>query len=184
MGSDFNRTKGIPHFQIISIHAARVGSDCSVLLHNKQAALFHSPLPVWAATYSEVIGNAKRMDFNPRCPCGQRLTMDLLKKGLEEFQSTLPVWAATRGVYVTQMPAFISIHAARVGSDRKKWWDSLPVEISIHAARVGSDFRQVPTIPRQIFQSTLPVWAATRSLRYRAAVAMSISIHAARVGSD
>ena len=118
MGSDFNRTKGIPHFQIISIHAARVGSDCSVLLHNKQAALFQSTLPVWAATYSEVIGNAKRMDFNPRCPCGQRLTMDLLKKGLEEFQSTLPVWAAT--CYNDNSAKFqsISIHAARVGSDR------------------------------------------------------------------
>ena len=61
--------------------------------------------------------------------------MDLLKKGLEEFQSTLPVWAATRGVYVTQMPAFISIHAARVGSDR--------------------------AICLILFQSTLPVWAAT-----------------------
>ena len=62
-------------------------------------------------------------DFNPRCPCGQRLEQ-----------------------YAWDDKANISIHAARVGSDY--WDDSIIVD-------------------KDVFQSTLPVWAATLYHRFK-----------------
>ena len=57
--------------------------------------------------------------------------------------------------------------------------------ISIHAPRVGSDPEIYPTNHRlEIFQSTLPVWGATRYAGKTGKVNDKISIHAPRVGSD
>ena len=110
-------------------------------------------------------GNAPVRDFNPRSPSGLRqnaLAVNTLvakhfnprsPSGLRQvcrsasccflriFQSTQPEWAATRG----QAPHFgyrlvISIHAARVGCDSGKLFQSKALWISIHAARVGCDF--------------------------------------------
>ena len=94
VGSDFIRffrTQAWP----ISIHAPRVGSDVLRQLQLIQAKGFQSTLPVWGATpiqQSLIPGTA---DFNPRSPCGERLTtkQTTLRKFL--FQSTLPVWGAT-----------------------------------------------------------------------------------------
>ena len=83
------------------------------------------------------------------------------------FQSTLPVWGATKdGVKVIQVQR-ISIHAPRVGSDPGSGQERL----------VESDFN--PRSPcgerpdkrdqisgRNLFQSTLPVWGATKDCRY------------------
>ena len=56
--------------------------------------------------------------------------------------------------------------------------------ISIHAPRVGSDEGAARArAPDGRFQSTLPVWGATRRVR-RAGAPWLISIHAPRVGSD
>ncbi len=103
------------------------------------------------------------------------------------FQSTLPVWGATSGRRESGRSAAISIHAPRVGSDRRENADSRKTPISIHAPRVGSDEETVfetensvafqstlPVwgatsqseafvVPQQVFQSTLPVWGATRT---------------------
>ena len=101
----------------------------------------------------------------------------------------------------------ISIHAPRGGSDEKRKQEQriYPL-ISIHAPRVGSDpamgQQQTGVLhfnPRSpcgerlqnttrdiidaIFQSTLPVWGATRAV-FRGRVRTDISIHAPRVGSD
>ena len=128
--------------QGISIHAPRVGCDI--------------PLPtLWPS----------RSNFNPRTPCGVRRAAENEDVQLSE----------------------ISIHAPRVGCDLI---DELHLEfnslISIHAPRVGCDappFLRYPTIPyfnprtpcgvrphdgssvarkRVEFQSTHPVWGATR----------------------
>ena len=122
---------------------------------------FQSTLPVWGATL---------------------LPLNLLN--LLRFQSTLPVWGATRSKRWADRMLLISIHAPRVGSDKKAWeeWHNYhhfnprspcgerltnlwavpgSNSISIHAPRVGSD-------------STIPPLD-----RYCA-----ISIHAPRVGSD
>ena len=104
-----------------------------------------------------------------------------------KFQSTLPVWAATINSQVDfETDSIISIHAARVGSDICQEVEQDQTQaISIHAARVGSDRMTSPNmtvaqiisihaarvgsdtagrygvIDVAIFQSTLPVWAAT-----------------------
>ena len=59
----------------------------------------------------------------------------------------------------------ISIHAPRVGSDRSDQGRRRGLDpISIHAPRVGSDLT-LPYLVMSVspFQSTLPVWGATRS---------------------
>ena len=57
---------------LISIHAPRVGSDCTPALGCAGTATFQSTLPVWGATI-----------------------MDWKQIDIETFQSTLPVWGAT-----------------------------------------------------------------------------------------
>ena len=169
----------------ISIHAARVGSDKKRTDAQILRKLFQSTLPVWAATFGFINLAHPSPYFNPRCPCGQR---------------QFCVACAT-------LSTCISIHAARVGSDHKCPYQIKVSVISIHAARVGSDdihtgngsnqslfqstlpvwaatFLPACLLPRgNIFQSTLPVWAATGILDALNRLDL-ISIHAARVGSD
>ena len=79
---------------------------------------FQSTLPVWGATYPPQrfilysmisihaprvgsdqgfrIGFLTKRNFNPRSPCGERLSIARGGKGIYQFQSTLPVWGATR----------------------------------------------------------------------------------------
>ena len=56
----------------ISIHAPRVGSDKAFQCVQ-----------------------VRRLDFNPRSPCGERLYMGIALTQVVLFQSTLPVWGAT-----------------------------------------------------------------------------------------
>ena len=108
----------------------------------------------------------------------------------------------------------ISIHAPRVGSDMDANIGKSSWNISIHAPRVGSDVIFIHVSPSKAeFQSTLPVWGATKyPLKYSYAYLFQstlpvwgatliskdcntssgyfnprsphISIHAPRVGSD
>ena len=58
------------------------------------------------------------------------------------------------------------------------------IRISIHAPRVGRDNGATEVhLGRRGFQSTRPVWGATRSNREMDAF-VTISIHAPRVGRD
>ena len=84
------------------------------------------------------------------------------------FQSTLPVWGATIIIFSTNPPDEISIHAPRVGSDPT----SQPTTAAIANFNPRSPCGERPGIlvicyhPGE-FQSTLPVWGATRNT-YRA----------------
>ena len=124
------------------------------------------------------------------------------------FQSTHPVWGATRGLFLSTSNVSISIHAPRVGCDGLESRRlSPPIPISIHAPRVGCDLHsQVVKAINEQFQSTHPVWGATKSTcrhlflspyfnpRTPCGVRRSsmladmgsgkISIHAPRVGCD
>ena len=95
VGSDDHAHAPGKHHPAISIHAPRVGSDAGAMTAVMERAKFQSTLPVWGAT--EGGGNAGEdgSDFNPRSPCGERLTVGSCMSGL----------------------ASISIHAPRVGSD-------------------------------------------------------------------
>ena len=169
----------------ISIHAPRMGSDPHGWSRQNPRTIFQSTLPVWGATTRQEAGGAvdgisihaprmgsdrtcsgrapRRKHFNPRSPYGER----------------------PQGRPARNQGHGISIHAPRMGSDgiaRTAWPQE---EISIHAPRMGSDTsasafanrtgyfnprspygeRRQDTgavIEAKIFQSTLPVWGATR----------------------
>ena len=154
--------KRLCELPIISIHAPRVGSDPAGRSPSTREMKFQSTLPVWGATGR--IGSPFPIwtYFNPRSPCGERLSDNNLTDALVEFQSTLPVWGATYNWSGYWRAPAISIHAPRVGSDcRSKAHHCLgnyfnprspcgerpaspPLQrpswgISIHAPRVGSD---------------------------------------------
>ena len=132
--------RDIPHGEAISIHAPRVGRD-----RRRAHRLF------W------------RHDFNPRAPCGARLGNPQLSDTVLAFQSTRPVWGATSPIVLRRVRAGISIHAPRVGRDR---WSSPTAKRRIYfnprapcgARRARQDSEEA--LP--IFQSTRPVWGATR----------------------
>ena len=73
---------------------------------------------MWGATPSRIIPPPPSVNFNPRAPCGARLQTDAVRRGFQQ----------------------ISIHAPRVGRDRRQ--------------------RRIITTSRP-FQSTRPVWGAT-----------------------
>ena len=108
---------GTSLLHLISIHAAHTGSDEDEIRAQMQHYIFQSTLPIRAATRGDIdksfyadisihaahtgsdikAQNFKRMcvNFNPRCPYGQRL-IDLTAETKQAvFQSTLPIRAAT-----------------------------------------------------------------------------------------
>ena len=123
---------------------------------------FQSTPPVWGATCLSCEVFPRRLDFNPRPPCGERPPYVIFCSGKSDFnprppcgerlcsvdsktpagifQSTPPVWGATRICFQFQLEEYISIHAPRVGSDYEGMSNNQLKIISIHAPRVGSDF--------------------------------------------
>ena len=100
--------------------------------------------------------------FNPRSPCGERHGVFLLRNPSRLFQSTLPVWGAT--VLLLKVLRFLLLFQSTLpvwGATRSRAWADRMLLISIHAPRVGSD------------PSEANVGLYT-----------DISIHAPRVGSD
>ena len=139
---------------------------------------------MWGATPHLIICAAGATYFNPRSPCGERPERRENKWPVSYFNPRSP--CGERRVS--------GVHPGDLRG------------ISIHAPRVGSDYEQATKELRTlIFQSTLPVWGATkrnvngfrngyfnprspcgerRDLSSLDAAAASISIHAPRVGSD
>ena len=103
----------------ISIHAPRVGCDIRPSPRAGPTGKFQSTHPVWGATLQHGLTHGRQRDFNPRTPCGVRLPVPGAPQTYER----------------------ISIHAPRVGCDRKRPGD--------HRRSSG-------------FQSTHPVWGATQ----------------------
>ena len=124
------------------------------------------------------------------------------------FQSTLPVWGATHSSVSQPSLVIISIHAPRVGSDIVDmiWVTIVPMHFNPRSPcgerPLGIRYSTYPLSdfnprspcgerhdalgwkPRQpTFQSTLPVWGATKLHKYLIRY-WHISIHAPRVGSD
>ena len=194
---------------MISIHAPRVGSDdiaeqcyniaklnfnprspcgerpSDTTVSGRQSSRFQSTLPVWGATHisfgyrqgglisihaprvgSDAVGKQRlRLDrnFNPRSPCGER----------------------PAGGGAAAHKESISIHAPRVGSD-VNWDNGQRIANRNFNPRSPCGERQaILTSLRAmvIFQSTLPVWGATKD-KDNLVGAINISIHAPRVGSD
>ena len=170
------------------------------------APLFQSTRPVWGATASHLTRRSSRRisihaprvgrdrlraqknlccgHFNPRAPCGARRRARLKNRLRHLFQSTRPVWGATWPGRCARQQHPISIHAPRVGRDKKKGPTPQGKTISIHAPRVGRDLPpRGGGERRKKFQSTRPVWGATMCFSITRGKHI-ISIHAPRVGRD
>ncbi len=145
--------------------------------------MFQSTRPVWDATqrtaYTGYGGG-----FNPRVPCGTRPIAADDDISPYMFQSTRPVWDATLNRWKILIPNSVSIHASRVGRDRKNT-TSLGVIKSFNprvpcGTRPYGEVHHRHQIP---FQSTRPVWDATLAVS-GLTQDWVVSIHASRVGRD
>ncbi len=156
-------SQAIPLRQV-SIHASRVGGDRIASALSCISRQFQSTPPVWEATNwsdADELGNvvsihasrvggdsmalyrwARMTCFNPRLPCGRR----------HDAQYQQPAQG-------------VSIHASRVGGDICRRSNRNACHVSIHASRVGGDKRRKYCSPPGVFQSTPPVWEATRVQR-------------------
>ena len=146
----------------ISIHAPRVGSDYD----NDMRIWFcddfnpRSPCGERLTRDSHIIAPSY---FNPRSPCGERRLIGAMTIHLMQFQSTLPVWGATFWAMNSKTYALL-------------FQSTLPVW--------GATEKPGKPLPEPSpFQSTLPVWGATKQVRLQE-LRPYISIHAPRVGSD
>ena len=87
----------------------------------------------------EVSGHFIRY-FNPRAPCGARLSVDSGPSFASEFQSTRPMRGATLVLGSIAAWERISIHAPHAGRDeRRNYQNSGSRTISIHAPHAGRD---------------------------------------------
>ena len=102
----------------ISIHAPLAGSDLLRLGEIHVPPLFQSTLPLRGATHRQSHNGWSRWYFNPRSPCGERLSCAVVRFGESD----------------------ISIHAPLAGSDpMAKFLIGDGAGISIHAPLAGSD---------------------------------------------
>ena len=152
-----------PKHSRISIHAPRVGCDTS------RAAMS------WTAT-----------NFNPRTPCGVRPTVAPAAKTATAISIHAPRVGCdgqAKGVddaggnFNPRTPCGVRLQLLDVGGHH--------IVISIHAPRVGCDgIERAWESVNAVFQSTHPVWGATRAWPPREIISLGISIHAPRVGCD
>ena len=168
----------------ISIHAPRVGRDHSL---RKLAVLLAISIhaPRVGRDTPACRQRPKRMNFNPRAPCGARLTLTDVDYSSVGFQSTRPVWGATCCILCIFIQFLNFNPRAPCGARLSgRVCNTLPRGISIHAPRVGrddpngkKDHHQQHFNPRapcgarqtaqsgidvaNLFQSTRPVWGAT-----------------------
>ena len=191
----------------VSIHAPRVGCDRSWTNKETGQREFQSTHPVWGATGGQDDPPRILRGFNPRTPCGVRLTVNGSVSPGTKFQSTHPVWGATFRAYVHRAPiplfqsthpvwgatsacssliliACVSIHAPRVGCDTMPHRYPQRYSVSIHAPRVGCDFVKVfPPAVRQRFNPRTPC-GVRLDTRDSCCFSVDVSIHAPRVGCD
>ena len=128
----------------ISIHAPRVGGDRGWRRPGAGKRRFQSTLPVWGATPDRSLCGEAHCYFNPRSPCGGRLREHIVDIAILS----------------------ISIHAPRVGGDglRSPSGPS-PLHFNPRSPCGGRLVTFVFCLISKLFQSTLPVWGATTSVR-------------------
>ena len=102
---------------IISTHAPRTGSDMYDAIKAYPGKVFQPTLPARGATCRLIGTRPNTSNFNPRSPHGER----------RRFSS------------LSLSPMYISTHAPRTGSDRRRPRVPLGTQISTHAPRTGSD---------------------------------------------
>ena len=174
----------------ISIHAPRVGSDRpNDLLHGLILVIsIHAPRV--GSDQAEVAERTRKINFNPRSPCGERRLAGSDGKLIVEFQSTLPVWGATGdhllhpgpAGFQSTLPVWGATKCRQSRSRETRFQSTLPVwgATSDLCAFLPTQYNFNPRSPCgerrsssfssfcvQPFQSTLPVWGATMISRRR-----------------
>ena len=129
----------------ISIHAPRAGRDRDNGRRRKDGAAIsiHAPR---AGRDAALIGwGVYIRNFNPRAPCGARLSPIFMFSFPPDFNPRAPCGARPAGTGYRQRYLLISIHAPRAGRDEdlKKVYHEL-FDISIHAPRAGRDWWDCP----------------------------------------
>src|SRR5258706_207674 len=80
--------------------------------------------------------------FNPRLPCGRRLTKTIITAVGTGFNPRLPCGRRLDLSHIHRLDDCVSIHASRVGGDKRLWaLCKINSSVSIHASRVGGDER-------------------------------------------
>ena len=147
---------------MISIHAPRAGCDSRPALPGGVVRAISIHAPRAGRDRSSSPRRARRINFNPRAPCGAQHYYHTAIISDKQFQSTRPVRGATwrwissrpttcyfnprapcgaRPVHTYLAPYIpaISIHAPRAGRDISRRFPGLRFWISIHAPRAGRD---------------------------------------------
>ena len=147
---------------------------------------FQPARPVWGATRGREFASLYTVDFNPRAPCGARPLHPHRRGTVIRISIHAPRVGRDDELQRRGAVGCISIHAPRVGRD-KQTPVRIPMKylISIHAPRVGRDQaawyllareryfnprapcgarpgKHILLLMTRIFQSTRPVWGATK----------------------
>ena len=192
----------------ISIHASRMGCDTLTFNDPTVPPYFNPripygmrrPWPPTAATGLSISIHASRMGcdrgdraawrkyashFNPRIPYGMRPASLDPPAACPDFNPRIPYGMRPSGDLADAGKLVISIHASRMGCDgihRRRWGQKRHFNPRIPYGMRRSGMAQPPH--RSRFQSTHPVWDATRGRHARRLPGHVISIHASRMGCD
>ena len=154
---------------LVSTHAPLAGSD----QHRQPLGYLprvstHAPLA--GSDPWPFLGSCQRSSFNPRSPCGERLSMLSDRWLCDEFQPTLPLRGATSTMASSKMSRLVSTHAPLAGSDAGMQRVGSGLAVSTHAPLAGSDMPVCSVWGLALrFQPTLPLRGATfRSSTLRA----------------
>ena len=146
----------------ISIHAPHAGRDMGIFPRAINNFRFQSTRPMRGATSRGMDLKSRLEYFNPRAPCGARLSTLTVQLPLLPFQSTRPMRGATSVSSNFPASSIISIHAPHAGRDWFKYLDVTAREISIHAPHAGRDvIIKKKRLLKLLFQSTRPMRGAT-----------------------
>ena len=124
----------------ISIHAPRVGRDFTARRCTASAPEFQSTRPVWGATTASMSIHRRSGHFNPRAPCGARLTYQLVTDSFDRISIHAPRVGRDFNAFSLRLASFNFNPRAPCGARRiPKNIPMTPQRISIHAPRVGRD---------------------------------------------
>ena len=149
----------------ISIHAPRMGSDHDGVPDHVPSGLISIHAPRMGSDPMRRGYGLGCWNFNPRSPDGERRMLVPASSMVTVFQSTLPGWGATWSVYVPIWYTLFQSTLPGWGATATAVGLRVPAGISIHAPRMGSDPSRLDNNTVQVkFQSTLPGWGATAPL--------------------
>ena len=150
--------------KMISIHAPRVGCDAVAIdTDGLDAISIHAPRV--GCDLPDTVISPVSVYFNPRTPCGVRRCTSLPNCDDLRFQSTHPVWGATTDlISSTIRPSYFN---PRTPCGVRRLFRFISPEMLNFNPRTPCGVRLYSSdscIYRRKFQSTHPVWGATRIL--------------------